>query len=269
MVKSTNAAFLLQAAALISGAAARCLRTCPADDPLLNLLYSEEDSSDFCRGFLGFEVSTVEVSVTPTVWATATETAYVTEVVTEVDSTITVTVPAGGGGSSPTTPVVKRDDAYPTWLPTSFGSKYVSKACSCLNLTSSVTTVTATAEEVVTATYSDSVTVTEIETTTLHTTAVATETAAPPSPATLQRKIQVLRKSTGAFVGWLYDSNGVAVAEDNNFGDRNAKSRALNFQFTLPAGATAASQLRLTSSPGALGFKKDSHPSNIVQLEDG
>ncbi|KAM7213445.1 hypothetical protein V8F06_011183 [Rhypophila decipiens] len=265
MVKSTNGAFLLQAAALISGAAARCLRTCPADDPLLNLLHSEEDSSDFCRTFLGFEVSTVEVSVTPTVWATATETAHVTEVVTEVDSTITVTVPAGG--SSPTTvTVLKRDDAYPTWLPTSFGSKYVSKACSCLSLTSSVTTVTATAEEVTTT--SDSVTVTETETTTLHTTAVATETAAP-SPVTLQRKIQVLRKSTGDVVGWLYDSNGVAVAEDSNFGDRNAKSRALNFQFTLPAGATAASQLRLTSSPGALGFKKDSHPSNIEQLENG
>ena len=268
MVKSTNAAFLLQAAALISGAAARCLRTCPADDPLLNLLRSEEDSADFCRGFLGFDVSTVEVSVTPTVtvWATATETAYATEVVTEVDSTITVTVPAGG--SSPTTPVVKRDDAYPTWLPTSFGSKYVSKACACLSLASSVTTVTATAEAV-TATSSDAVTVTEIDTTTLHATAVATVTAAPPSPVTLQRKIQVLRKSTGAFVGWLYDSNGVAVAEDLNFGDRNAKSRALNFQFTLPAGATAASQLRLTSSPGALGFMKDSHPRNIVQLEDG
>ncbi|KAM7188104.1 hypothetical protein V8F33_010867 [Rhypophila sp. PSN 637] len=264
MVKSTNAAFLLQAAALISGAAARCFRTCPADDPLLNLLHSEEDSSDFCRAFLGFEVSTVQVSVTPTVWATATETAHVTEVITEVDSTITVTVPAGGG-SSPTI-VIKRDDAYPTWLPTSFGSKYVSKACSCLSLTSSVTTVTATAEEVTTT--SDSVTVTETETTTLHTTAVATETAAP-SPVTLQRKIQVLRKSTGALVGWLYNSNGVAVAEDNNFGDRNAKSRALNFQFTLPAGATAASQLRLTSSPGTLGFTKDSHPSNIVQLENG
>lgn len=271
MVKSTNAAFLLQAAALISGAAARCLRTCPADDRLLTLLRSEEDSSDFCRSFLGFGVSTVEVSVTPTVWATPTETARVTEVVTQVDSTITVTVPADGGLPTPITssPVVKkRDDAYPTWLPTSFGSKYVSMACSCLSLTSSATTVTATAEAV-TATLSEAVTVTEIETATVHTTAVATATAAPPSPVTLQRKIQVLRKSTGELVGWLYDSNGLAVAEDMNFGDRNAKSRALNFQFTLPAGATTASQLRITSLPGTMGFIKDSHPNNIVQLENG
>ncbi|KAK4158905.1 hypothetical protein QBC43DRAFT_294581 [Cladorrhinum sp. PSN259] len=270
MLGKTNAAFLFQAAALISGAASRCLQTCPADDPLLNLLRSEEDSSAFCRGFLGLEASTVEVTVSPTVLATATETAYVTEVVTEVDSTITVTVPAGGSPIATTITYaepVKRDAAYPTWLPISYGTKYVSKACSCLSLTPSVTTVTSTAEETVTVT-SDAVTVIETETTTIHTTAVATQTAQP-SPVTLQRKIQVYRKSNNNLEGWLYDSNGVAVAEDQNFGDRNAKSRALDFQFTLPADATAGSQLRVTNSGRALGFIKDSHPSNIVQLEDG
>ncbi|KAK3986843.1 hypothetical protein QBC44DRAFT_272311 [Cladorrhinum sp. PSN332] len=271
MLGKTNAALFLQAAALISGAAARCLRTCPADEPLLNLLRSEDGSSEFCRGFLGLEVSTVEVTVTPTAVASVTETAYVTEVVTEVDSTITVTVPAGG---SPTTTTsisivapIKRDDAYPTWLPTSYGTKHISKACSCLSLTPSVITVTSTASEVTVT--SDAVTVTETETSTLHTTAVATETAKP-GPVTLQRKIQVYRKDNGAFIGWLYDSNGLAVAEDMNFGDRNAKSRALTFEFTLPGGATTGSQLRITALGGAaLGFKKDSHPSNIVQLEDG
>lgn len=272
MLGRANAAFLLQAASLISGAAARCLQTCPADDPLLNLLRSEDDASDFCRGFLGIEASTVDVTVTPTVVATVTETAYLTEVVTEVDSTITVTVPAGDAPATTTSIIissavpVKRDDAYPTWLPISYGTKHVSQACSCLSLAPSVVTVTSTAEEVTVT--SAAVTVTETETSTLHTTAVATETAAP-APVTYQRKIQVLRKSTGALVGWLYDSNGIAIAEDMNFGDRNAKSRALNFEFTLPAGATTGSQLRVTGPGGALGFQKDSHPNYIEQLEAG
>ncbi|KAK4118033.1 hypothetical protein N657DRAFT_675813 [Parathielavia appendiculata] len=272
MLGKANAAFLLQAAALISGAAARCVRTCPADDPLLNLLRSEDAASKFCRGFLGLEASTVDVTVTPTVVATVTETAHVTDVVTEVDETITVTVPAGDAPATTASVIIstilpgKRDDVYPTWLPASYGASYVSKACSCLSLAPSVVTVTSTAEQVTVT--SDAVTVTEVETSTLHTTAVATATAAP-APVTYQRKIQVFRKDSGAFLGWLYDSNGVAVAEDMNFGDRNAKSRALDFGFSLPAGATTGSQMRVTGSGGALGFLKDSHPQNIVQLEAG
>jgi len=272
MLGKANAAFLLQAAALISGAAARCVRTCPADDPLLNLLRSEDAASDFCRGLLGLEASTTDVTVTPTVVATVTETARVTDVVTEVDETITVTVPAGDAPATTAGVIIssviyeKRDDAYPTWLPVSYGAGYVSKACSCLSLAPSVVTVTSTAEQVTVT--SDAVTVTEVETTTLHTTAVATATAAP-APVTYQRKIQVLRKDTGALDGWLYDSNGVAVAEDMNFGDRNAKSRALDFEFSLPADETTGSQLRVTGPGGALGFLKDSNVRNIEQLEAG
>jgi len=60
----------LQAASFFSGGAAKCLRKCRADDPLLVLFRSEEvrpKALAFCSDYLGLPVSTVEVTVTPTV----------------------------------------------------------------------------------------------------------------------------------------------------------------------------------------------------------
>jgi hypothetical protein len=61
---------LLQAAAWLSGAAALCRPACPADDPLLVLLRSDDAALPFCGEFLGLPVSTVSVTVTPTVSVT-------------------------------------------------------------------------------------------------------------------------------------------------------------------------------------------------------
>lgn len=250
MLSKTGGVLVLQAAALISGAAARCLRTCPTDDPLLNLLRSEDDSSSFCRGILGLPVSTIDVTVTPTVVATVTETSFVTEAITEVDTTLTVTVPAASSLALSTP--VKRDIVYPTWLPTTYGTKYISQACSCLSVAPSVTTATTTA----------AATVTETITTTVHTTAVATETATPVPRLVIRGvKIEAIRKNTGASVGYLYNSNnGPAITSNSN-------SAAL-FQFPLPEGQTTGSQVRITSSGGVLGFYKNSNPTNIQELED-
>ncbi|KAG7285806.1 hypothetical protein NEMBOFW57_008100 [Staphylotrichum longicolle] len=233
MLSKTGGVLVLQAAALISGTAARCLRTCPTNDSLLNLLRSEDDSSSFCRDTLGLPVSIVDVTVTPTVVATVTETSFVTEAITEVDTTLTVTVPAPSS-LAVTTPV-KRGIAYPTWLPTTYGTKYISQACSCLSFAPSVTTATATADAV---TETAAATVTETITTTVHTTAVATETAPPaPRPVIRSVKIEAIRKNTGVSVGYLYSSNiGLAITSNSN-----TNSAAL-FQFPLPEGQTTGSQ---------------------------
>ncbi|KAK0667170.1 hypothetical protein QBC41DRAFT_366366 [Cercophora samala] len=260
LFKTGSGVLLLQAASLLSGAAARCLRTCPSDDPLLNLLRSESDSSaDFCRDFLGLAASTLETTVTPTVVATVTETSYVTEVVTEVDTTITVTLPADDSPSTVTVTPVKRNDAYPTWLPASYGTKYISQACSCLSLSPAISTVTSTAEAV---TATEATTVTETTTETVHTTAIATETAKP-APKSVKRvvKIEAIRKNAGTSLGFIYNSNGPAITS-------SANQQATLFEFNLLDDKTAGSQLRLSSSAGTLGFNKDSHPSNIVELED-
>lgn len=256
MFSKTGGVLILQAAALISAAAARCLRTCPADDPLLIILRSEDESASFCRDFLGLPVSTVDVTVTPTVVATVTETSYATEVITEVDATLTVTVPAP---SAPTAELpAKRDDVYPAWLPSTYGTKYISQACSCLSLAPSVITATSTADAV---TETGAATVTETVTSTVYATAVATETAKPaPSPVSRAVRIEAIRKNAGTSLGYIYNSNGPAVSTNPN--------SAARFEFTVLEGETSASQLRLTSSFGALGFNKDSHPSNIVELED-
>ncbi len=60
---------LLQAAALISNAAARCT-PCNAADGLLILLRTQDESevAPFCAAVLGIQASTVEVTVTPTVF---------------------------------------------------------------------------------------------------------------------------------------------------------------------------------------------------------
>lgn len=58
---------LLQAATLISSAAARCT-PCSASDKLLVLLRAQGQSEvvPFCAAFLGIPASTVEVTLTPT-----------------------------------------------------------------------------------------------------------------------------------------------------------------------------------------------------------
>ena len=58
---------LLQAAALVSSAAARCTRCSPSDSLLV--LFGEQDQSEvapFCLTFLGVHAPTVEATVTVT-----------------------------------------------------------------------------------------------------------------------------------------------------------------------------------------------------------
>lgn len=194
--------------------------------------------------------------------ATATETSYVTEVITEIDGTVTVTVPASASTTS--IPPAKRNlanrsVAYPSWLPSTYLSKQVSSACACLSVPLSVATITATAEA---ATLTAPTTVTETTTTTLHSTAIVTETAKP-QVSTQRATIEVLRKDTGASIGWLYMSSGPAITTD--------ATQAVPINFTLTPGATKGSAVRISVegvTPSALGFLKDNNPSNIVALEN-
>lgn len=184
--------------------------------------------------------------------ATVTETSHVTEVVTEIDS-VTITV------SAPVLQRAKRSIDYPGWLPAAYPPSRVSSACACLSITLSVATTTGTAEAV---TVTVPVTVTEIATSTDHLTAVTTETA---TPLISKRsvKIEVLRKDSLASMGWLYYSNGPAVA--------NTILQAATFNFTLAPGTTTSDGVRISlegTSPPALGFLKSNNPSNIVELED-
>ncbi|KAK4131644.1 hypothetical protein BT67DRAFT_387157 [Trichocladium antarcticum] len=258
----TSSVVLLQVAVLVSGVAARCTRVCPANDPLLVLLRAEPDDAapSFCREFLGLPVSTVSVTVTPTVAATVTATSHVTEVITEVDSTITVTVPASAITETPVKRnLAKRSVDYPTWLPTTYPPRQVSSACACLSVPLSVVTTTATAAAV---TVTAPTTVTETTTTTVHSTAIATVTVEPVA-TTRRAAIEILRKDTGASVGWLYNSNGPAIA--------GSAAQAITVHFTLAAGATTGSAMRISLeglTPSALGFVKASNPTNIVELED-
>ena len=254
---ATKIAVLLQAAVLLSGVTARCVQNCPADDPLLVLLRSDHTATAFCSDFLGLPVSTVYTTVAPTVTATVAETDYVTEVVTQIEST-TITVSAAGPSTTPPPIFTKRAVSIPPWLPTSYSPKYISKACSCLSISPSVSTLTATAEPV---TITNPVTTTETTATTVLSTAITTETAAPATPITKRVYIEVLRKDTKASVGYLYNSNGPSIG---------TISQALPITFTLPVGVTTASQVRITGdglTPSALGFSKDSNKANIVELE--
>jgi hypothetical protein len=180
-----------------------------------------------------------------------TETSHVTELTTVVDGTVTVTVPAPATTVAPLKrDIAKRSIAYPTWLPTTYPAKRVSSACACLSIPLSAATTTATAEA---ATFTIPVTVTETTTNTVLSTVVATETA---EPLVSKRRVQieVFRKDTGASVGWLYNSNGPAVA--------SATSMAGTFNFTLIPGATTSSAVRIYMEGFTLplGF---SGPSNV------
>ena len=268
MFSKTSGMLALQAAALISGAAARCVRTCPADEPLLNLLRSVDESTNFCRTFLGLPaLNTDDVTFAPTVVPTANKISNgATESATdigdkvdanvdakvdtkvdakvdanvlgaEVDAGLSVTLP--GVNIPQTGPPGKRDLVYPAWLPSTYGTKYVSKACSCLILGPSpaVPAVRAPVDA------NDSETA---------------KSQAVTAPISRSVRIEVVRKATGSVLGYLSNNGGLAVTVNSDL--------AAVFQFTMSEGLAIASKLRLTSPFGALGFSIDSSLSSIEAL---
>ncbi|KAK3385746.1 hypothetical protein B0H63DRAFT_560280 [Podospora didyma] len=251
----TGSLLLLQAAVSIflsEAAASPCRPACSPDDPLLTLINSQDDVIPFCRDFLSLPVSTVEVTVTPTVVASVTETSYVTQITTVVDGTVTVTVPA----TTTTVAPAKRDIAeplvaFPDWLPTGYRPARVSSACACLSIQPSVTTAAATAEA---ATLTETATLAQTTVTTAHTVATVTEVAKP-VPVLVKRtiKIEVLRKDTQAVVGYLYNSNGPAVSS----------TVAGAFSFPLSSDLTTSSAVRISVDgiTQVLGFSK---PSSVA-----
>ncbi|KAK3345939.1 hypothetical protein B0T25DRAFT_583223 [Lasiosphaeria hispida] len=270
----TGALLLLQAAALFSGVAARCKGSCLADDELLVLLRSDHIATDavsFCSEFLDLPASTVQATVTPTVVASVTETSYVTEATTEIDTT-TTTAPAPVTVTALRRRKERRTIDYPEWLPATFASTRVSSACLCLSISQSIATSTATADAV---TSTAPVTVTSTATSTAYSTTIATATALPLVPTTKSTKIEIFRIDTGASVGYVYDSSGPAIG---------TLPQASTFVFTLLAGATSGSALRisLAGTTSALGISigklggtngtpqelKDSYAS-LAQIEGG
>lgn len=205
-----------------------------------------------------------------------TGTSPVSEETTEIDSTVTVTV------SEATITVArvpkrtaKRSLAYPEWLPTTYPARRVSSACACLSVPISVTTATATA---VPTTLTTSLTVAETAMSTLHSmisitttstastgsstssteiatstteTAIATET---PTPLVSRAKIEILQKDTLLSAGSLYNSNGPAIG---------TLAQAITVNFTLAAGVTSESQVRINlrrRHSASTGFRQDKQP---------
>ncbi|KAB5583234.1 hypothetical protein GE09DRAFT_1278493 [Coniochaeta sp. 2T2.1] len=291
---------LLQASVFVSVASGLCHPPCPDNDPLVVLFRAADDALPWCSAFFGLPVSTAIATVTPTVLTTVIETTYINKITTVNGGTITETSVAQITSIAPVPRrAAKRSVAYPDWLSTTFPVQSVSSACVCIKvpLSASKHTATATAPAV---TLTASVTVTQTSTSTVYststetssasevsstdapasetsttdsatstaevstsesTTAVPTETAAPP-PIQRQAKIEILRKDTQVSVGWLYYSSGPAIGQE---------AQAIAVNFTLTAGATTESQVRINLeglSPPTLGFLKDSNPSNIVELEN-
>lgn len=147
----------------------------------------------------------------------------------------------------------KRDVPYPVWLPESYRNGRVSYACNCLSrlISTPVVTSTETAEPV---TSTEATATTDTVTSIYHSTVIVTsitQPSAPPAPSLVAKRamIQVFRKSTSAAVGWLYMSNGPAIASES--------ISAAVFGFSVLEGATSTSQVRISSeghSPTALGF---------------
>ncbi|KAK0669056.1 hypothetical protein QBC41DRAFT_224728 [Cercophora samala] len=265
---------LLQAATtLVSGVSARC-NSCKASDDLLVLLRSEDVFSEalpFCSSVLGLPLATAQVTATEEVVTTVTVATTVTQLVSDISSvTVTVSAPI-----VPTTQVIteykkrRRDTALaslPTWLPSgpdAYPDLRISSACHCLDKSSAIplstTTITHADPDYV-------ITVTEPATSTvistLLSTVTATETLAPPAPSstTLSLAIQVLRKSTGEPVGWVYDSAGPAIT--------TSQDNARRFAITLPdSTAQTSSGVRVQLVDGdsslALGFKSAGGTSRI------
>jgi hypothetical protein len=69
--------------------------------------------------------------------------------------------------------------------------------------------------------------------------------------------IEVLRKADLAFLGWLYNSNGPAVT---------SAATSATFTFTVPSGATTASQVRIAID-GTVLFLGFSKPASL-ELEN-
>lgn len=139
------------------------------------------------------------------------------------------------------------------WLPETYSGGRVSYACGCLSrlISTPVITSTETAEPV---TSTDATTTTDTVTSTYHSTVIVTSTAqplAPPAPSLVAKRarIEVLRTSNGAPMGWVF-TNGVVVGITTNL------DLAAVFSFSVLEGATSTSQGRLTFeaySPAALG----------------
>ncbi|KAK0732440.1 hypothetical protein B0T21DRAFT_412615 [Apiosordaria backusii] len=263
---------LLQAATtLFSGASARC-NGCKASDELLVLLRSEDVNAEalpFCSSVLGLPVSTVEVTATEEIVTTVTVATTVTEVISDISS-VTVTVSAPAEVTTTTlsmqTPDKKRRRrgdttiaSSPTWLPSgpsAYPDARISSACHCLDKSSAIPLSTTTLTHL-DPDYIISVTVpaTSTVTSTLLSTVTATETLTPPgpTPTTLRNiNIEVLRKDNGASVGWLYESNGPAVA--------SSKQQAAKYDIGIPEfdGVEGGSGARISivggSSSSAVGF---------------
>lgn len=158
-----------------------------------------------------------------------------------------MTVPAPAPAPTPKKRA-KRSVDYPEWLPSTYKPARVSSACQCLSIAPSATTatVTATAEAV---TVTEEATVTETTTSTLFTIGIVTVTQTPtptPSPVTLKVRIAVHRKSTDERIGYVYLSNGPAIATDANL--------AITMDFTVPGGATTGRMLRLVPTGQSLAL---------------
>ncbi|KAK4463206.1 hypothetical protein QBC42DRAFT_199553 [Cladorrhinum samala] len=246
MFSKTSGMLALQAAALISGAAARCVRTCPADEPLLNLLRSVDESTSFCRTFLGLPaLNTDDVTFAPTVVPTANKisngaTESATDIGDKVDANVDAKVDTKVDAKVDANVLgTERDLVYPAWLPSTYGTKYVSKACSCLILGPSPAVPAVRAP----------VDATDSET---------AKSQAVTAPISRSVRIEVVRKATGSVLGYLSNNGGLAVTVNSDL--------AAVFQFTMSEGLAIASKLRLTSPFGALGFSIDSSLSSIEAL---
>ncbi|KAF7555261.1 hypothetical protein G7Z17_g2314 [Cylindrodendrum hubeiense] len=235
--------FLLQSASLFANAlgatlpkrASRCNAACSSDDTLVSLLQSQEyEAIPFCSSYLGIAASTAQVTITPTAVATIYETEYVTDVVTNVES-VTVTVNAPQVDKRVADVELPAD--YPNWLAQSYPASRVSSACLCLTIPQSVATQTETAEAV---TQTTAIIITETKTSTFLATATATATAVPTTPTNYRVGIEIFQKSTGASIGYLYTSNGLAISA--------AIGAAVEISFDLPSGATYAEDIHLSSA---------------------
>ncbi|KAK4175500.1 hypothetical protein QBC36DRAFT_241031 [Triangularia setosa] len=275
---------LLQAATtLFSGVSARC-NSCKASDELLVLLRAEDVHSEalpFCSSVLGLPVSTVEITATEEVVITVTKATTVTQVVSDISSvTVTISAPVVPTTTAQAATVTvykkrRRDTAiasYPTWLPSgpeAYPDFRISSACHCLDKSSAIPVSTTTVTHI---DPDNAITVTKPATSTvistLLSTVTATETLAPPAPPAPSSTtitnvmIQVFRKSTGASVGWLYDSNGPAIATDPTI--------ARHYDISIPEFDVdqSGSQARISAIGGdaskAVGF---TGPASI-KLED-
>ncbi|OIW24429.1 hypothetical protein CONLIGDRAFT_691749 [Coniochaeta ligniaria NRRL 30616] len=155
-----SSVLLLQATAFFSGLTALSRPPCASNDDLLLILRSADACVSFCSAFLGVPVLTCN-SCGYRDWD---ELCHAIEVTTEIDGTVTVTIPKQTTTVASVRRAAKRTLAYPAWLPTTYLAQRVSSACVCLSVPVSVATSTEAA------TLTASVIATEVTTSTLHST---------------------------------------------------------------------------------------------------